>query len=447
MKISIFGAGYVGLISGVCFANLGHKVICCDINQEKINQLNEGKTTIYEHDLEHLLINAIKRENIIFTTNFENAISFSNTYLACVGTPSRKDGSADLSSLFELVHQITYAIDKSFMFIIKSTVPVGTALLIEQLINEILSQREIDLPFDVVSCPEFLAQGSAIQNFMHPDRIIIGTNNDLAFEKAKELYSPLLQMDISIPILRMHRRSAELCKYASNLFLATKISFMSEISQIAQITGADISEVVKGVVADKRIGPSMSRPGCGYGGSCFPKDLKSIVEQIEGEGYHPKLLKAVGDVNDFQKQYFINKLFKFFDFNLKGKVVAIWGLAYKPNTDDLRDSVSCELIEKLLNAEAVVQAYDPMAGNNAMTKFKSFNNFKVFASKEEALAQADLLAVMTEWSEFFVLDKEMIKASMVSPVIFDGRNIYDNIALRKAGITYFAIGKPNGKNN
>lgn len=442
MEIAVYGAGYVGLVSALCFANFGHNVIVYDVNAEKINHLKEGRLTIVEKDLDLLLQNAIKLKSVTFTNNSKEAASFANMYLICVGTPSNYNGSADLSFLYSAVENIALHINEPFSLIIKSTVPVGTCYLMEQYIQKIFLNRGVQIPFDIISCPEFLAQGEAVYDFIHPERIIIGTDNDLAFEKVKALYDPLLrlQMDKGISVIRMSPRAAELVKYASNLFLATKISFMNEISRIAEIMEVDITEMLPGFIADKRIGPAMSHPGCGFGGSCFPKDLKSMINQASALGYHPALLEAVQEVNIQQKTYFIGKIFEFFNQQLKNKVIAIWGMSFKPNTDDMRESVSCNLIEALLNAGAIVQAYDPMANYNARQKFHHHSNFKVCDSKEKTLDKADLLAVMTGWSEFLNLDIAVIKGAMQQPVIFDGRNIYKSHDLISQGISYFSIG-------
>lgn len=442
MKISIYGTGYVGLIAGVCFANIGHKILCYDVDQERINNLKLGKSVLYEQDFDKLLANALEKDNIYFTTNIEAAACFSNIHMMCVGTPSLNDGSANLTYLFSAVENLVFHSTEPTLIIIKSTVPVGTSILISNKVKELLLERKEIVSIDVVSCPEFLAQGEAVHNFMHPNRIIIGSDNLLAFEKVREIYEPIVrsQKGEAPPVLCMSPSSAELSKYASNLFLACKISFMNELSRIAEFTGANITEVINGMVSDKRIGPAMSHPGCGFGGSCFPKDLKALIHQSEINNYTPQLLHAVLDVNINQKKYFIERVFSLFNFDVKNKTIAIWGLAFKPNTDDLRESISCELVEELLVGGAIVQAYDPVAGNNAKKKFQSFKNFIICKSKEEALDKADLLAVMTEWPEFFCIDTELLKHSMNSPILFDGRNMYDPQEIKKSGVSYFAVG-------
>jgi UDPglucose 6-dehydrogenase len=443
MKVSIYGAGYVGLIAGVCFANLGHKVLCFDINSKRIDDLRQEKPVLYEQDFDDFLKEALRKKTISFTTNIQEATSFSNVHLMCVGTPSGEDGSANLSFLYSAVEDLAANAHEPFIIINKSTVPVGTAIKIKEKVDNILKQIRDDVTCEVVSCPEFLAQGTAIYDFMHPQRVIVGTDSDRAFKIVKDLYSPILESEEmpSAPLIRMSSTSAEMTKYASNLFLATKVSFMNEMSRIAELTGADISQVINGMVLDKRIGPGMANPGCGFGGSCFPKDLQALIHQAELSGYTPPLLRSVLEVNINQKNYFMRKIFSFFNFEMEGKTIAVWGLSFKAKTDDLRESISCYLIETFLKVGAIIKAYDPVANKNAIERFKLYPNFQVCKSKEEAIQGADALLVMTEWPEFHCLDTELIKKSMNFPVLFDGRNMYDQNALAEAGIFYFAIGK------
>lgn len=445
MKLAIYGTGYVGLIAGVCFANLGHEVLCYDIDSKKINDLKAGKPVLYEKDFEDLLKKALERKALSFTTNIHEVVAFANIHLMCVGTPSEEDGSANLSYLFAAVENLAMHVKKPFLIINKSTVPIGTALQLKEIVKHILNLKGNVVDFEIASCPEFLAQGNAIFDFMHPQRIVVGTENNHAFETIKELYDPVIHCEgyPEVPVLHMSSISAEMTKYASNLFLASKISFMNEMSRIAELVGADISDVSKGMILDKRIGAGMSNPGCGFGGSCFPKDLKALIHQSESYGYPPLLLHSILEINKSQKKYFINKIFTFFDFDMKNKVIAVWGLSFKPNTDDLRESISCDLIEALLKAGAIVQAYDPVSNRNAEKKFSEYSNFHAYKSKEEALKNVDALAVMTEWPEFSSLNVDSIKKAMRFPVVFDGRNIYEQKVLNDAGILYFAIGKGN----
>jgi len=439
MQISIYGIGHVGLIAGVCFANHGHQVACYDVDSEKIEKLQKGQTTFFEPGFDQLLKLALEKGTIKFLNNLEEAISFSSIHFMCVGTPADNDGSSNLLYLIQAVENLANNAKEPFIVVIKSTVPVGTANRVKRKIEEILAKREKEIAFHVVSCPEFLAQGSAIQNFLHPDRVVIGTDNPLAFEKIKEIYQLLVGEDT--PILHMSNSSAELTKYASNLFLATKISYMNEISRIAEVMGADIADTIQGVVADKRIGPSMSNPGSGFGGSCLPKDLKSLIHQSEVHNYDPHLLKAVLEVNDHQRRYFIGRILSLFDYNVKDKVIAVWGLSFKAGTDDLRDSISCELVHALLKGNAVLQAYDPKAGNNAKREFKDYSNFVLCDSKEKTLKDADLLIVATDWPEFKELDPKFLKSAMKKPVVIDCRHFYDPAVLTRQGISYFSIGK------
>ncbi len=443
MRVSVYGTGYVGLIAGVCFANAGHSVLCYDIDEAKIDQLKLGKSFLYEPEFDEMLRIALENGGIKFTNDLEKATSFSHIHLLCVGTPSEKTGQANLSYLIQATESLAEHANEPFIVIIKSTVPVGTAERVKRKIDTILLRRNKDIAFHVVSCPEFLAQGTAVQNFIHPDRVIVGTDDDSAFEKVEELYAPFTEPlnGANVPIIRMSSPSAELTKYAANLFLATKISFMNEIGRVAEFTGADILDVIQGIITDKRIGPAMSNPGCGFGGSCLPKDLKSLIYQSELNNYNPALLKSTLEVNEHQKRYFIGKIFSLLDYNMRGKVIAIWGLAFKANTDDLRESVSCDLIDALIKADANIQAYDPVAGANARAKFKNQSNLKICKSKEQAVENADLLVVMTEWNEFLSLDINFLVNAMNNPLLIDSRNMYDPKILTKLGLAYFSIAK------
>ena len=439
MKLSIYGTGYVGLISGVCFAHMGHSVIGFDIDKEKIDRLNQGESIIYEKNLTELLKQALTKKSLTFTHSFEDALAFSTTHLVCVGTPPQSDGAASLVHLFAVVEKIAKNVRQSFTLIVKSTVPVGTSAEITQCIKRILSERGLDIPFEVVSCPEFLAQGEAVDSFFHADRVIVGTDSQKAFEIVKELYSPVL-IENNVEIIKMSNNAAELTKYASNLFLATKISYVNEISRIAELTGANIHEVLKGMTSDKRIGPAMANPGCGFGGSCLPKDIRALIHQARQKDFEPQLLQAVENVNFKQKNYFITKVLEYLGDAVRGKTVAIWGLSFKPNTDDIRESVSSDLIDKLLEKGAVVRAYDPVANLHIRQKHPKASSLFLVDSKEETLENADLLAVMTNWPEFYTIDNELLKQEMKTPVIFDGRNIYDYRSLTDTGIGYFAAG-------
>lgn len=439
MKLSIYGTGYVGLISGACFAQMGHSVIGFDIDKEKIDRLNQGESIIYEKNLAELLKRVLAKKTLTFTHSFEDALAFSTTHLICVGTPPQPDGAASLVYLFAVVEKIAKNVQQPFTLVIKSTVPVGTANEIIEHVRKILEERGLAIPFEVVSCPEFLAQGEAVDSFLHADRIIVGTGSAKGFETVRELYLPLL-IENNIEIMEMSHKAAELTKYASNLFLATKISYVNEISRIAELTGADIHEVLKGMTSDKRIGPAMSTPGCGFGGSCLPKDIRALIYQARQKDFEPCLLKAVQNVNVEQKNYFIAKVLEYLGEDIRSKTVAIWGLSFKPNTDDIRESVSSDLIDKLLEKEAVVQAYDPVAALHIKQKHPNASSLFLMDSKEATLKNADLLAVMTNWQEFYTINTELLKKEMKTPVIFDGRNIYDYRDLADKGIGYFATG-------
>lgn len=440
MIISIYGVGYVGLVTGVCFANTGHHVICCDLDQEKIKKLKQGINVLFEPHFDKMLVDASAKGTIEFTSDLEKTIAVSHIHLLCVGTPSGIDGSANLTYLFQAIENLTSHVQEAFIVVIKSTVEVGTAQRVKIKIEEELAKQGKKIPFHVVSCPEFLAEGSAVQNFLHPDRIVIGTDSESAFETIKELYMSSIKSP-NTPVIHMSNASAELTKYAANLFLATKISYMNEISRIAELVGANISDTIRGMISDKRIGPAMSNPGPGFGGSCLPKDLKALIHQSEKHNYDPLLLKSVLKINEDQKRYFIGKVFSLCDFNVKNKTIAIWGLAFKSNTDDLRESISCDLVEALVKADAIVQAYDPAAATQAQTKFCQYSNFKICTSKELAIHNADLLVVMTEWEEFYPLDINMLKHSMNKLLLVDGRLMYDPTPLREQGISYFSIGR------
>lgn len=439
MKLSIYGTGYVGLISGVCFARMGHSVMSFDIDKEKIDRLNRGEAIIYEKDLTDLLNHDLTQKSLAFTHSFEEALAFSEIHLICVGTPPQPDGAASLVQLFAVVEKLARKVQEPFTLIVKSTVPVGTANEIIHYINQILEERKVSIPFEVVSCPEFLAQGEAVASFLRPDRIIVGTDSKKGLEIVRELYSPLLEKN-SIEMIRMSHNAAELTKYASNLFLATKISYVNEISRIAELTEADINEVIRGMTSDKRIGPAMSNPGCGFGGSCFPKDIRALIYQAKQKDFDPQLLQAVQNVNLEQKDYFINRILDYLGHNTCGKVVAVWGLSFKPNTDDIRESVGVDLIEKLLEKGVFVQAYDPVAASSVRQKYPNDSSLVLVDSKEAALKNADLLAVMTNWQEFYAINSGLIKKEMKTPAIFDGRNIYDCHQLLNEGIAYFAAG-------
>lgn len=438
MKISIYGAGYVGLISGICFAELGHEVCCVDINKEKILQLEKGKLPIYEENLEALLQKNLDLGRIYFTDNFQQAVSHAVVQIIAVGTPSKENGSADLQYVEAVAKRIGELMTDYRCIVNKSTVPVGTTKLVQLIISKKLNERNNNIQFDVVSNPEFLREGCAVKDCLMPDRIIIGAQSQKAILLMKELYLPLTQKKYSL--IMMDPASAELTKYAANAFLAMKISFINEISQIAERTGANIHQIKRGIGSDSRINEKFLNAGCGFGGSCLPKDVLALKNISLEHGYKPHILNAVLRINNQQQQLLFQKISSYFNQKLSGKTIALWGLAFKPNTDDIRSASSRALIEKLLQANVIAQAYDPMAMNNIAYEYRAQKNLILCETAEHALKNADALAVITEWDEFKNPDFNKIKNSLKSPVIFDGRNIYDPQLVQKCGLEYFSIG-------
>ncbi|WP_299672210.1 UDP-glucose/GDP-mannose dehydrogenase family protein [uncultured Polaribacter sp.] len=440
MNIAVIGSGYVGLVSGVCFAEMGNNVTCVDIDAVKIDQLNNGVIPIYEPGLEQMLLKNSKNKNLYFTTDLSKGISNAEIVFIAVGTPMGADGSADLKYVLSVAKSIGETMQKRLIVVNKSTVPVGTADSVRKTIQTELNSRESSLEFDVVSNPEFLKEGAAIEDFMKPDRIVIGADSEYAVDKMKQLYSPFFRTHDRF--ITMDIRSAEMTKYAANAMLATKISFMNEIANICEVVGADANQVRIGIGSDKRIGYSFIYPGVGYGGSCFPKDLKALKKVAEENGYNAHLIHAVENVNDAQKLVIANKIVKRFGENLEGKTFAIWGLAYKPGTDDMREASSIYVIKELIKRGAKVKAYDPKAIDEAKSFYlKDISNLDFFESKYEVLKDADALILLTEWKEFRSPDFEELKNTLKSPIIFDGRNQYNAFKLEENGFEYFQIGK------
>lgn len=440
MKITVIGSGYVGLVSGACFSEMGNKVTCIDIDQKKIKKLNEGLIPIFEPGLESMILRNVKRKNLFFSTNLKDALKDSEIAFIAVGTPMGEDGSADLQYVLSVAKSIGQIIKKRIIVVDKSTVPVGTAAKVKAVIKKELMLRNLDINFDVVSNPEFLKEGAAIDDFMKPDRVIIGTDSDYATELLKELYKPFcMSRDkfISMDIL-----SAEMTKYAANAMLATKISFINEIANICELVGANVNDVRIGIGSDQRIGYSFIYPGLGYGGSCFPKDIKALVSIAENNNYNPKLIKAVEQVNNNQKLVIANKIIARFGNNLKKYTFGVWGLAFKPGTDDMRESPSIYIIKKLIEKGAKIIAYDPKAIHEAKNHYlKGIHNLSYVKSKYEVLENSDALVLLTEWKEFRSPDFELIKSKLKTPIIFDGRNQYNNFTLVKKGFEYYQIGK------
>lgn len=440
MNITVFGTGYVGLVTGVCLAELGNQVLCVDINEQKIAQLQEGESPIYEPGLKELLDHNINHGRIRFTTDSAEAVKHGLLHFIAVGTPPGDDGSADLSAVYKVAKTIGQNISEYALILNKSTVPVGTADVVRNIIIKELMDRGAEVPFDIASNPEFLREGAAINDFMNPDRIIVGTDTERAKETMRQLYTPLI--DAGRRFIVMDTRSAELTKYASNAFLATKISFMNEMSHLAERLGADIEQVRNGMSMDPRIGEHFLYAGCGYGGSCFPKDVQALAKTSKSCGYHPKILTAVEEVNAQQKRLMFDKIHKYFDQDLTGKVIALWGLAFKPNTDDMRDAPSRVLVEALWQKGATIKAYDPVAMDNAKLLYADQHDKIEFCeSRYDAIKNADALAIVTEWDEFRRPDFNFIREQLNSPVVFDGRNLYSPTDVASHELTYFAIGR------
>ena len=439
MKISVVGTGYVGLVTGTCFAEMGNKVWCVDVDEEKINCLKNGDIPIYEPGLEPLVKGNCAMGHLHFTTDIHEALQYTNICFIAVGTPMGEDGSAYLQYVTAVASEIGKGMVHHMYVVDKSTVPVGTAEIVRDTIQRELDKRNSDLTFDVISNPEFLKEGTAVADCMKPDRIVIGTDNNEAAEVMRELYNVYVRNTENF--ILMDIPSAEMTKYTANAMLATKISFMNEISNICERVGADVNKVRLGIGSDSRIGYSFIYPGCGYGGSCFPKDVKALIRTSHKYDYEPEMLEAVESVNYRQKKILPQKVAKKFGEDLTGKRFAVWGLAFKPDTDDMRESAAIMIINELTELGAEVIAYDPQAINEAKTCYLK-NNKKVsyVESKYEALKGADALLLITEWKEFRQPDFDEIVKLLKQPVIFDGRNQYDRRRLKKKGIEYYQIG-------
>ena len=432
MKIAVIGSGYVGLVAGACLAENGNDVICVDKDPAKIRLLQRGKIPIYEPGLEEMVRRNKSEKRLTFTTALARGVRQSQIIFIAVGTPTGEDGSADLQHVLGVAKELAQAMNGYKVIVNKSTVPVGTAASVREVVR-----RETTHPFSVVSNPEFLKQGAAIDDFMKPDRVVVGAEDPRAAELMKELYAPFTRT--GAPIMMMDCASAELCKYAANAMLATRISFMNEVSNVCEAVGANVDQVRLAVAADRRIGPSFLFPGVGYGGSCFPKDVKAMVRFAEDRKYEFQILKAVESVNDAQKKRLIAKMERHFG-SVKGKRIALWGLAFKPKTDDMREAPSVPLIHGLLALGASVHAYDPEAMKVAQKIFGAKVQFADNSYK--ALTGADALAIVTEWNEFREPDYGRMRKLMRSPVIFDGRNIYNPESMRSQGFQYYSMGRP-----
>jgi len=439
MKVTIFGSGYVGLVTGACLAEVGNDVVCIDVDQGKIANLKNGIIPIYEPGLEELVKSNQQAGRIRFTTDLQDAISHGVFQFIAVGTPPDEDGAADLQYVLAVAKSIAEHMQDYRIVVNKSTVPVGTADKVKEAILDVQAKRGVVFDFDVVSNPEFLKEGAAINDFMKPDRIVIGTDNPRTAELLKALYAPFNRSHERI--IAMDVRSAELTKYAANAMLATKISFMNELANLAELLGADIEHVRNGIGSDSRIGYSFIYPGCGYGGSCFPKDVKALERTARQMGYNAELLNAVENVNDRQKQVLFNKVLQHYNDDLQGKIFALWGLAFKPKTDDMREAPSRVLLEALIAAGAEVQAFDPEAMLEAKRIYGDKKGLTLVETAEEALQGANALIVVTEWKNFWSPDFDRIKNTLKDAVIFDGRNLYQPQLLKAQGLTYYGIGR------
>jgi len=439
MKVTIFGTGYVGLVTGTCLAEVGNDVLCVDVDKNKIDLLNNGGIPIYEPGLEDLVAKNRKHGKLNFTTDVEEGVKHGLFQFIAVGTPPDEDGSADLQYVLNVAETIGKYMDEYRIIIDKSTVPVGTADRVIDKVQAMHGERGVKLDFDVVSNPEFLKEGAAIDDFMKPDRIIVGTNNVRTAELLKALYAPFNRNHDRLIVMDI--RSAELAKYAANAMLATKISFMNELSNIAELTGADIEQIRLGIGSDPRIGYHFIYPGAGYGGSCFPKDVRALERTAKSYGYDAQLLASVEAVNDCQKQVMVNKVLKHYNGDVKGKTFALWGLSFKPNTDDMREASSRVVLEQLWKNGAKFKAYDPEAMHEAQRIYGQRDDLELVDSPEIAIEDVDALIVMTEWNVFRSPDFTELKQKMKTPVIFDGRNIYNPLILREFGFTYHSIGR------
>ena len=439
MKITIFGTGYVGLVTGTCLADVGHDVMCMDVDTDKIARLKEGEIPIYEPGLESMVKANVAAGRLSFTTDPEAAVGFGELQFIAVGTPPDEDGSADLKYVLAVAETIGTYMQDDKVVVDKSTVPVGTADKVLATVQKRLESRGVDLKVEVCSNPEFLKEGAAIEDFTHGARIIVGTDSERVKRLMRECYAPYIRLQEKL--MFMDVRAAELTKYAANAMLATKISFMNEIANLAERLGADVEQVRRGIGSDPRIGYHFIYPGCGYGGSCFPKDVQALERTARDIDYDAELLSAVEAVNNRQKQTLFTKLSNAFDGNLKGRTIAVWGLSFKPNTDDMRDAPSRTLMEALWQAGAKVQAYDPEAMRECRRIYGERDDLVLAGDRVQAIKGADALVICTEWKEFRSVDFHWLKEQLAMPVIVDGRNLYDTEAVREAGLMYYAVGR------
>lgn len=438
MKITIVGTGYVGLVTGTCFAEVGIDVTCVDVDKAKIEGLKNGIIPIYEPGLEEMVHRNIAKNRLHFSTQLSEVLEGTQVVFIAVGTPPDEDGSADLKYVLGVAREVAQHMNDYLLVVTKSTVPVGTAEKVRKMLKDTLNERGADLPFDVASNPEFLKEGAAVDDFLKPDRIVVGLDSERAEELMKQLYKPFTMN--GHPVIFMDIPSAEMTKYAANAMLATKISFMNEIANIAERVGANIESVRVGIGSDERIGYNFIYAGIGYGGSCFPKDVRALVNTARTHGYDAQLISSIEEVNQRQKTVMIRKIVDVYGDDLVGKTFALWGLAFKPKTDDMRDAPSREIMEGLWARGARVQAYDPEAMETAEALYPESGQFQLVGSREDALVGADALIIATEWRQFRSPDWELLRARLSEPVIFDGRNIFDPARVRREGFAYYGIG-------
>ena len=442
MNLTVIGTGYVGLVTGTCFSAMGNNVTCVDIDTKKIEDLKKGKIPIYEPGLEQMVKKNFDKKTLHFSTKLNDGLEKAKVVFIAVGTPMGDDGSADLQYVLSVAKQLGKEMINPLVVVDKSTVPVGTGDKVKAVIQKELDKRGVDIEFHVVSNPEFLKEGAAIEDFMKPDRIVIGADSEKGFDIMKDLYAPFTHNHDRI--ITMDIRSAEMTKYVANAMLATKISFMNEVANICELVGADVNQVRIGIGSDTRIGYSFIYPGSGYGGSCFPKDVKALKKIAEDKGYKAKLITSVEDVNDRQKLVIADKVVKHFGEDLNGKIFALWGLAFKPGTDDMREAPAIYIVKELARRGAKIQAYDPKAMDEAQYFYlKDVKEITYFNSKYETLQNADAMILLTEWKEFRSPDFEELKQQLKTPVIFDGRNQYSTLNLKDKGFDYYQIGVKN----
>lgn len=439
MNLTVIGTGYVGLVTGTCFAEMGNNVICVDNDKKKIEMLLNGKIPIWEPGLEEMVHRNFQEKRLHFTTDIKHAVENSDICFIAVGTPPDEDGSADLQYVLAVAKDIATYMNGYKIIVDKSTVPIGTADKVKATIRAILDERNVDYTFDVVSNPEFLKEGDAINDSMKPDRVVVGTDNENCAEIMRELYAPFARTKDKLIIMSV--RSAEMTKYAANAMLATKISFMNDIARLCEKVGADVHEVRRGIGSDSRIGYQFIYPGVGYGGSCFPKDVKALIKIAEEVGMNARVLQAVEAVNNDQKRWLAEKLLNYFHHDLTGKTIAIWGLSFKPKTDDMREAPSRTIIKMLTDAGAEIRAYDPVAIEEAKRVFNKYQNITYANSSYEALEGADALMLITEWNQFRNPDFYRMKELLKTPVVFDGRNQYNPKEMKEMGFIYFGIGR------